>query len=211
MQQHEAKKFRAMLEGVYSFWDKPLTDFQLEVWWQALAKYDYAPVADAFTRYVGAPDASSRFLPKPADIALLLDGSRVDTAVLAWAKVEKAIARVGSYQTTVFDDAVIHAAIDRMGGWVKLSIVTNDELPFKRNEFLAQYKAVKSLPRFDYPPSLMGMHDLENVGKGYKPKTPVMIGNEIVCMAVLDGGSDTSLRITHASGALAEVAKRLAA
>lgn len=196
-----------MLQGVYSFWDKQVTDFQLDVWWAALQKYDYAPVADAFSRYVGAPDASSRFLPKPADIALLLDGSRVDNAALAWAKVEKSIARVGGYQTTVFDDAVIHSVIDRMGGWVKLCMVTVEELPFKRSEFLSQYKAVKSLPRFDYPPSLMGMHDLENVGKGYKAKAPVMIGNEAACMAVLDGGSDTSLRITHAGQAAGQVLK----
>jgi hypothetical protein len=209
MHQSEIAKFKAMLQGVYSFWDKQVTDFQLDVWWAALQKYDYEPVADAFSRYVGAPDAASRFLPKPADIALLLDGSRVDNAALAWAKVEKAIARVGCYQTTVFDDAVIHAAIDRMGGWVKLCMVTNDELPFKRNEFLSQYRAIKSLPRFEHPPSLIGMQDLENVGKGYKAKAPVMIGNQAACMAVLKGGSDTSLQVTHAGQLAGQLVKMI--
>lgn len=210
MNLNDKKQLTTYVAGVLKYYRVDSSEFTLTLWANAMDKYEVAAVCDAFGRYVQNPDVG-QFPPKIADIVKALQGSTVDTSVLAWAKVEKAIARVGGYQTAVFDDAVIHAAIDRMGGWVKMSMIVNDELPFKRNEFLAQYKAVKSLPRFDYPPSLMGLHDLENVGKGYKQKTPVMIGNETACMAVLDGGSDTSLKISHVGSAANEVAKRLAA
>jgi hypothetical protein len=73
------------LVGVYSFYDKQLTEFAIRVWLDALDGYDLDRVEQAFTQHLTDPDAG-RWLPKPADIAgRLKDDDGRPGADEAWA------------------------------------------------------------------------------------------------------------------------------
>jgi hypothetical protein len=184
------------VSNVLKYYRVDATQFVLSLWVEATKGYQLEQVISALNRHIQNPD-NGQFAPKIADINKLLQGSSVDMAALAWSKVEKAIASVGHYETVVFDDPIIHAAVDRMCGWVKLSLVGDKELPFKRIEFLSVYKSIKSIVNFDYPPALSGSHDLENFSKGYAMRTPAMIGCETDCIKVFEGGSGAALKIKN--------------
>ena len=51
-----------------------------------------------------------------ADILRMMQGTSLDSALSAWAKVDKAVRRVGTYETIVFDDEIIHRVIHDMSG-----------------------------------------------------------------------------------------------
>ncbi|MFO0207809.1 MAG: DUF6475 domain-containing protein, partial [Betaproteobacteria bacterium] len=108
-----------MLSAVAAVYGREITPEVTAIYWAALAPYDLGAVRQAFDRHVRNPDAG-QFLPKPADLIRMLGGTTADSAMQAWAKVEKAIRRVGGHESVVFDDALIHRCIDDMGGWVKV-------------------------------------------------------------------------------------------
>jgi hypothetical protein len=119
MNQSDAQRFRQLLAGVYSFYRQELSDFQSDVWWQALRSFEYDVAKDAFNRHLLNPD-NGQFLPKPADIVKLTGGGTADRALVAWTKFDQAVKHVGSWDSVVFDDAIIHQVADDMGGWSAL-------------------------------------------------------------------------------------------
>ncbi len=122
-------QFFKVLGGVYDFYSRDLSTFAGQVWWQSCERFDFEQVTKAFSAHL--MDAEhGRFLPKPADLVRVLQGTRTDRSLMAWAKVLDAIQRVGAYASVCFDDGLIHAAIEDMGGWVALCRCTNDDLPF---------------------------------------------------------------------------------
>ncbi len=110
----------------------------IDIYWQVLKQYELEDVQNAFQSHIQNPDCG-QFLPKPADIVRLIEGSGETKALLAWAKVERAVIQIGSYQSVVFDDPLIHAVIEDMGGWVKLCSMKNEQMPFYANEFQKRY------------------------------------------------------------------------
>jgi hypothetical protein len=150
-----------------------------------------------------SPD-SGQFMPKPADLIRMLGGTSLDAAMQAWAKVERAIRRVGGHESVVFDDPVIHRCIEDMGGWLKLCGTLEDDLPFRAKDFQNLYRGFamrREIP--DYPKHLIGRFEAQNRQSGQPIAPPVLIGDPDVCKQVLKIGRDGSgLRITHASDAL---------
>src|SRR5439155_23069574 len=121
---------------------------------------------------------NDQFVPKPAAVVRMLQGSSQDSALMAWAKVIKAITRFGPYQTVVFDDEIIHAVISDMGGWIKLGQMTEKEQPFRAQEFENRYRALKTAsPGFAYPRKLSGITDTTNSANGYPEQTPILVGD----------------------------------
>jgi hypothetical protein len=184
------QKFHDGIAGVMSFYGKSLSAFALDVWWTALKVYDLAAIVDAFNRHLANPDAG-QFAPKPADIIRILQGSSQDAAFGAWAKVDLAVRRVGTYCDVVFDDALIHRVIQDMGGWMALGTKAENEWPFVAREFENRYRGFRSRGEHpQYPPVLIGIATAHNFRKGYKNGTPVLIGQEQLARQVWRGGSD---------------------
>lgn len=184
------QKFHDGIAGVMSFYGKSLSGFALDVWWTALKVYDLAAIVDAFNRHLANPDAG-QFAPKPADIIRVLQGSSQDSALRAWAKVDLAVRRVGTYCDVVFDDALIHRVIQDMGGWIALGTKAENEWPFVAKEFENRYRGFCSRgERPQYPPTLIGIATAHNFRKGYKNGAPVLIGKEQLARQVWRGGSD---------------------
>lgn len=199
MKPSDRTAFGQLLSGVYAFYGKEASDFALNVWWQAMSPFDFKAVADAMNRHCVNPD-TGQFLPKPADVVKMLQGSTQDSALVAWSKIDRAIRTVGTYRSVVFDDALIHRVLTEMGGWIDLGRKTEDEWPFVRNEFVNRYRGYKMRSEVpDYPPHLIGMSEAQNSKAGFRIDPPLLLGNPEMAATVARKGSDAQiLQVTMA-------------
>lgn len=181
-------KFFEVLGGVHDFYGKELTPFAMQVWMQACKEFDVDQVTKALSAHLMDPERG-QFMPKPADIVKQLQGTHGDRALVAWGKVFGAMSSVGAYKTVVFDDAVIHAVIDDLGGWVKVCRTDNDELPFMQKRFCDTYRAYSGRRDLRYPAQLIGEHDQTNAKFGHDSvNSPILIGDAQKALAIKDGG-----------------------
>lgn len=189
MQSSDFEAFRELMEGVHSFYARECSAFALDVWWQALKHYELAAIRDALGRHSVNPD-NGQFMPKPADVVKMMEGSTLDSAMVAWSKVDHAVHAVGTYATVVFDDALIHRVVDDMGGWPPLGRKTDDEWPFTAKEFQTRYRGYRARKETPpYPDRLLGIIDGENQQQGYKLSVPTFVGLPTQARAVFHGGS----------------------
>jgi hypothetical protein len=190
MKPEEKSRVFKLISAVYAFYRQDTSEFALGVWWQAVQPFDYEAVADALNRHCVNPD-NGQFMPKPADMVKMLQGSTKDSALVAWAKVDKGIRQIGTYATVAFDDPIIHAVIQEMGGWVGLGTKDEKEWPYIRNEFENRYRGYKTRNDVrDYPKALLGIAQSQNEQSGFPSDPPVLIGNPEVARKVLENGSD---------------------
>lgn len=193
MTEKDFEKFRDGLAGVYGFYDKEINQFSLDIWWNALKQFDLAAIVEAFNRHVINTE-SGKWLPKPADIIRMLQGSTQDSALVAWAKVDKAVRHKGTYVDVVFDDPLIHRVLHDMGGWIALGQKNEDEWPFVAREFENRYRGFRERSEIpEYPAALTGIANAHNRSQGLKLQPLVMIGNEAACERVMNGGTDKPL------------------
>ena len=198
MQTDDFEKFNETLQGVHDFYGKDCSRFALDVWWQALKPYDLAAIRGALGRHCVNPDAG-QWMPKPADVVRMMDGSTLDSAITAWTKVDRAVSTVGTYCTVVFDDPLIHAVLADMGGWPQLGQKTVDEWPFVAKEFQTRYRGYKARKESPaYPPKLIGISDMQNGERGFGEMPPILIGDPHAAQAVLTHVAAPLLRVTRA-------------
>ena len=134
-----------------------------------------------------------QFMPKPADILRGIQGNKGTQAEQAWTKVDKAIRCVGGNQSVVFDDRLIHAVIEDMGGWIPLSGCDSKEYPFKHNEFVKRYSGFINKAPERIPPKLIGSEEMHNSGEGHERfiPPPRLIGDEKKALQVLQNEHGT--------------------
>ena len=203
MRTDELSDFADLLAGVMDLYGKPISEFATQVWWEAMRPYDLRAVRLAFSRHVQNPD-TGQFAPKPADVIRMLGGTTQDSALRAWAKVDKVVRHVGPYASVAFDDPLIHRVLHDMGGWVGLSSKSEDEWPFVAKEFENRYRgyAMRN-ERPEYPPVLTGIAEAENVRRGLVSDPPRLIGDAEKAEAVMQGGTDRPLIGFSTAGAAA--------
>lgn len=203
----------AMLAKVMSVYGKQITTGFVDVFFDALAGYDIESVRRGLNAHVQNPD-SGQFAPKPADVVRLIDGTSQDQGMQAWSRVDKAVRRVGPYQSVVFDDPIVHRVLDDMGGWVKLCTARSEEdYKFQGLEFARRYRAfvIAGGVGDDYPKHMIGISEAES-GRRFKAPDPLLIGDRNACLAVLRNGAGGRLAITRAGksvGQLISESKRL--
>lgn len=197
MNESDKEQFAQTMVGIGELYAKSISPQLISLYWEALKRYELDEVVRGLNQHVVDPD-SGQFMPKPADVVRQVDGDTNSQALTAWSKVEGAISRVGHWRSVVFDDAIIHAVIEDMGGWTNLCMVTNEEIPYRRNEFEKRYRGYANRGVVDYPKKLMGRADAHNEQQGFPVNQPVMIGDVNHAKLILEGGSDKSvLKITH--------------
>lgn len=208
MRSTERAAFAELIGGVYEFYRRDLTEFSLGVWWQSMQAYELDAVREALGRHCMNPD-NGHFLPMPADVVKMLGGTTKDSALVAWSKVTQAVSRIGSWYTVVFDDPLIHRAIDEMGGWTWLCRQTEKEWPFVEKRFCDHYRVYKARNEVPaYPPKLVGYTDIDNASRGFPEMNPALVGDPWVCARVLEGGcASGAMRLPIRAAEL--VAKRL--
>jgi len=206
MQSTDAEQFRELVASVHAFYRRDTSDFSLSVWWTALKSYDLAAVRDAFGRYCVQPEDAAHFMPMPGDIAKLIGGGTQDRALVSWARVQQAMQAVGVYTSVVFDDPIIHAVLNDMGGWIALGGVELKELPFRGKEFENRYRGYLGRAGTPAHPSvLLGITDRDNASHSFRLSEPVLIGDPQRALIVAQGGTVATLQITRAS----DLVKRL--
>lgn len=183
-------RFGAALTACMNLYARPLTPGVLELYTRALSRYDTDDVLRALEVHLLDPDVG-QFPPKPADIVRRISGSNTTVAARAWARVIEAVRLVGGWQSVIFDDPLIHACIEQMGGWMKLCQMTEDEAPFRGKDFERLYLGYKqqgAIP--NYPPRLIGKAEAANRERGYQTQPPVLLGDPARARLVSQGGSE---------------------
>lgn len=169
--------FGELLHGVMAYYKQDLSPFTLSLWWQACAGYDLEQVSKALSAHVVDPE-TGRYPPKVADVVRQLSGTTTDRAEAAWSKAMRAISSVGPWRDVVFDDPVIHAVIDALGGWPKVCSTTLDDLSYLQHRFTTSYKALsKDVPK--YSRVLRGLRSPDEIyaQKGLAPPKPAIVGD----------------------------------
>jgi hypothetical protein len=193
MQPSENENFIALIGDVYAFYRQDFSRFAAGVWLQAMQPFDFKAVADALNKHCVNPD-NGQFMPKPADIVKMLQGSTQDSGLVAWSKVDAAIRMRGTYVSVVFDDPIIHRVILDMGGWVQIGGKNESDMPFLKNEFVNRYRGYKMRNETPpYPPVLVGIAEAQNCKNGFESAQPVLIGNPARAKQVLLGGTTQPL------------------
>lgn len=196
MNSSDREKFAEVLAGVHDFYGKDLSKFAVQVWMQACEAFDVEQVTKALSAHLMDPERG-QFMPKPADIVRNLQGTRTDRSLLAWGKVLDAMQRVGAYQSVVFDEPAIHAAIEDLGGWPQICRGEMKDLPFVEKRFCDSYKAYITTGNFGFSGELAGVHALENHAKGFRTQPPMLIGNRAKALEVRAlGGSKPKTEMT---------------
>ena len=201
MQADDRKPFKTLLGDVMAFYRQDISRFALDVWWQACEPFDFEQVTKAFSAHALDPERG-QFPPRPADLVRVLSGTQTDRSLIAWGKAYAAMQRVGAYASVCFDDGVIHAVVEDLGGWVKLCRSSTDELPHLQRRFCEAYRAYVRRPDLAFPPRLAGEHEQHNALAGRRVAAPVLIGQPELARQVHALGRMERMRITH----VAEVA-----
>lgn len=174
----DRKQFYTIWMAVMDMYGKPVGEQAVALIYEVLKKYDIETIRQAISKHLADTESGS-YPPKPADIIRQIEGSSDTRALVAWTKVESAIRQVGSWYTLVFDDPAIHCCIEDMGGWMPFATVTNDELPFLRNQFTKRYQGYITQPPQRWPSQITG----ETAARQVR-----FIGLRDNCQQVLTGG-----------------------
>ena len=170
MQNKDFKKFMALLALVADTYSQPrLSEDAVKLYFKVLSDYSLDEVSQAIMEHI----KQSPYMPKPADIIRIIEGTAEDRASEAWYHVLKAIQQYGHYESVQFDNPAIHYAIERMGGWQKLCQLTEEELPFRERDFIKHYIRGERMASWDKVPlRFMGKHEQDNVFNGWDDMIP---------------------------------------
>lgn len=176
MTRNDFRRFATALTAVAELHGRTISEGAMALWWGELQRFDVETVEAALRGTVGDPE-TGRFMPKPADLIRLIDGTATERSLIAWGKVLEAMRRVGAYRSVIFDDGAIHAAIEDLGGWPKLCRSTADELPFVQRRFCDAHRVYATRPDMRYPPHLVGDHEAANALGGHTSQPPAIVGD----------------------------------
>ncbi len=204
MNDNNRVEFQEVWTATYAMYRQRVSDSMLDLAFGALAPYSIEDVRKGITAHIRNPD-TGQFPPKPADVIKHVSGNSQSAGGEAWAKVDRAIRCVGNYRSVVFDDPKIHAAIERLGGWQKVSMTDEKEYPFLRNNFQKLYQGFTVQPPETFPRKLIGTCEHENsqhsgFKRGRPQDEPVMIGNPEKARLVYQGGGDLGVAQIRQSG-----------
>ena len=175
------QNFLKLLTALGELFDKKLSDTLYELYWEALKDLPF----EDFSRAANILGRSSKFFPKPVEFRELLMPDISAQAALAYRKVEEAFIKAGIYKAVIFDDPVIHAVMDNLGGWIHYCNLPEDEVKWYRKEFekhYANFAPLVATGKLKPPTVLHGFFALASMATD-SAKTPVLIGDEQKALA----------------------------
>jgi hypothetical protein len=190
MQPNDKPALWSLVSDVLGYYRQPVSEFTMQVWWQACQSFTLEQVSKALTAHATDPERG-QFPPKVADVVRILSGTHTDRAQLAWGKALEAMGTVGAYTDVVFDDPAIHAVVEDLGGWPKVCRTETKELSYLQHRFCEGHKAYTGRGQFEYPRRLMGDRspDYEYEKKGLALPKPAIVGDVDRARAVYGGGN----------------------
>ena len=187
MNENDKQEFVDWLQGIAAMKRVDLSAAVIRIWYQTLIEYDLSAIKLAFEKHLKDPDGG-HWMPQPSDIVRIIDGGVGEQAEVAWQKSFRAVSLVGSYSDVVFDDSIIHAVIEGMGGWVKFCQGEYKDFDFKRLEFIKAYRAIKNRGSTEYVGVLQGISNAQNALHGFKLQAPKLVGDDAKALSVMHGG-----------------------
>jgi hypothetical protein len=211
----DKKRFLAAMTALTDYYGKPLSTATIDLYWHGLVEFDIEQVEKAISMHVRNPD-SGQWMPKIADLVKMIEGTTQDAAGQAWAKVLRAVASVGMYESLAFDDPIIHLVIGDISSWPALCQLSEAELPFLAKRFENSYRAyrrrISDLPA--HPRYLIGVTEMSNSNEGFRSDPPRLVGDPRRAEQVLlNGTSAPRLQVTSGhkvADALRLVVKKVA-
>lgn len=117
----------------------------LETWEMAL--YDLSNAQIAFGLKRSITEHLSGFMPTPAQFRVYatteVGQSLEDEAQQAWHLLVSTIARKGAYKSIFWANTLIAEFVKKQGGWPTVCRWDEEELTWKRKEFLAEYQVYR--------------------------------------------------------------------
>lgn len=201
MREQDRADFYATMTGVLELYSKRASVELLEIYFNALETHELEDIRRAINLHAVDPD-QGQYCPKPADIVRLLSGSKVTRAMQAWSKVARACGSIGRYQSVAFDDPIIHAVIEDMGGWIALCELDDRSFDIRSNEFVKRYQGYALQGGVsDFPSHLAGLVELDCERHEAKLPLPRLIGNPEVAKQLFAIGRKEPKSLTARSGA----------
>lgn len=201
----DRERFANLIADVLAFYGQTASKFGLSVWWQACQPFEFDAVQRALGRHAMNPERG-QFPPKPADLVREIQGTPTDRAARAWSIVLDSASRVGAYTDVVFDDPIIHAVVDDLGGWPTLCRTESAQLSYTQHRFTEAYRAYAHRGDLTtWPRKLAGDRSPDDVYAqcGLPPPKPVLIGDVSRAMEVLSaGGIGSRHQLTHLTEAV---------
>jgi hypothetical protein len=164
-------KLKKAIMGMCVAFNRTPEPLVLQVYLDQLAHVSEDRAVAAVNRAI----AECQFWPVPAVVRQFADGTAKDDlagrAAHAWARVDEAVRRVGSYGTPDFsDDPDIARAVHLCGGWVAICQTDEDQWDWKRKEFMAHFERVRRSGD-SFACELRGIHgDTRTIGAGVNPR-----------------------------------------
>lgn len=181
MKEQDKAEFVKQLTGLAELFDKKISDTLFEIYWQTL---NDLPLED-FKRGVSNLALTSKFFPKPVEFREQVLPNLDAQASLAYDKLHEAYLRLSPYHSVIFDDPVIHAVVNSLGGWIKLAGLTIDDAKWYRKDFESKYKHyAPQIRNLNVPMKLVGQFEIDNSEKFSEfVKPPQIIGSEVKALA----------------------------
>lgn len=174
MQQERFVKMIAVLEAYYGY--KLQKNIGLmQMYWSALKRLSDKDIEIAFKniRDTFRPTSQVPFPLIPHFLEAIGDTGQ-HRAQKALSALKEAIANYGAYQTVDFGDKVLHAVIDRFGGWVEICQWQKHDWDINEGRFLKAYETANLNPD-NGPEKLIGIFEHENRLAGYDGFIPAAI------------------------------------
>jgi hypothetical protein len=150
----------AFIEGA---WGGEMAAKQRDAYWLILRESSAAAVMAEAVRL--ARSSRSRYgIPKPGE---LLGADDETPALLAWITLVSAIERHGHYDSVSFEDGVLAACVDALGGWMVVSswpLSDETDVRFQRRDFERLYSALARRGAVG-PEKFVGKLEQENAGR----------------------------------------------
>jgi len=169
MEIDEKGEFAKVLFLLGEIYRREVTEILVSIYWKIFSGSSLAAFQDAVSKVM----TETQFFPTPAIIMEELNGSKDDSALLAWEQVTKAMRYYGAYESILFEDGKIGHIIESFGGWPQFCSLTEEEInKFKRYEFIKLYKCISERD----PKLLTGILEIQNQSKfgDYKRDPKVM-------------------------------------
>lgn len=178
MTNQDRDRFEVMLLGLAEIFDKQLSERQIDLYYLALEDMDIEDVVQAGNILA----RSVKFFPKPVEFRESMAINTDDMASIAYGKFHKGMMRAHPGRTLIFDDPIIHAVIENIGGWNeelynKWSSIKDEVWLRKQFESLYQTYAKCGVPA-NTPERLVGGYEAHNEGRWDINNKPILVGSK---------------------------------
>lgn len=185
MTSNDRKEFAYLMAALAEATSQSASKQKIQIYFQALSDLDIGTLQKGVWNVINTRKTAT--FPKVAEIREAAVGNVEDQALLAFEKVRRAVAEYGAYKTVVFDDPIIHAAIENCGGWLAICEKTLDEWKWFQKDFIKAYTTFSRSGAPETAPELAGRHDIENTSRGLPANEPVLIGDKKKALSWIGG------------------------